>query len=155
VSLINQTSDGGEGVEAGPRQSIERTVPNGIGIFYDAAGRPGPAGAPGAPGAAAKGARRLGARFVAGFTAGRPSVVAARRLRLPLYASERARLRVTVRRGRRTVGRFTRRVGPGTATVTWRRALRPGDYRLRVTATTRRGARATDTATLRVRRRLR
>jgi len=153
VSLINQTSDGGEGVEGGPRESIERTVPNGIGIFYDAGGRPGAAGPRGAQGAPGK--VRLGARFVAGFTAARPSVIAARRLRLPLYASERARLRVEVRRGGRFVGRFVRRVGPGTATITWRRALAPGPYRMRLTASTKRGARATDTATLLVRRRLR
>lgn len=171
VSLVNEPSDGGEGASAGPRQGEERTVPNGIGIFYDAGGRPGPPAADGAdgrpgrdgspgrdggsgpasPGGGAGAPVRLGARFVAGLTAARPSVVTGRRLRLALYASERARLRVEVRRGGRRLGSFVRRVGPGTATVLWRRTLRPGRYRVRVAARTAAGATARDSGTLRVR----
>jgi len=175
VGLVNEPSDGGEGVSGGPRKGEERSVPNGIGIFYDAGGRPGQAGADGRPGPAGSdggvGTRgagsgpgsaggapdrgRLGARFVAGFAAARPSVVAARRLRLPLYASERARLRVVLHRGGRRIGSFVRRVGPGTATIQWRRTLRTGRYRMRLTARTPTGGTAKDVATLLVRRRLR
>ncbi len=155
VSLINQTSDGGEGVEAGPRQSVERTVPNGIGIFYDAAGRPGPAaGAPagggGAPGSG--GPVELGARFTAGFARARYSMRAGRRPRLSVFASERARLRFAVRGADGLATRFVRRAGPGAATVTAPRALRPGRYGLSVVARTAGGAEARDAAPLVVRR---
>lgn len=151
VSLINETSDGGEGVEGGPRQSMERTVPNGIGIFYDAGGRPGPAGG-GASVPAPDSTVKLGARFTAGFTAARYSVAAGRPLRVSLFASERARLRVEVLRGHRRVGRFTRSVGPGRATVTGARGLRPGRYGLRVVGRTAAGAEARDVAALLVKR---
>lgn len=35
AGVVNEPSDGAEGVSAGPRDGQERSVPNGIGIFYD------------------------------------------------------------------------------------------------------------------------
>jgi len=160
VRVVNATSDGGEGVSGGPRQGIERTVPNGIGIFYDAGGNPGPIGSGGAPGGSGPGAGapvpvgpvELGARFTAGFRAPRYSVAAGRRPRLSVFASERARLRFEVRSGGRLVGRFARRVGPGAATVTGSRGLAGGRYGLRLLARSADGAVARDAARLLVRR---
>jgi hypothetical protein len=149
-AVVNDPSDGREGVEAGPRQGVERAVPNGVGVFYDPSARPVTAPEPSE--------RRVGARFTAGFTAARPSAVAARRLRLALFASRRARLTVEIRRAGRRVGSFVRRVGPGTTVALYRRprgALRPGSYALRASArAVAGGATATDRATLRIRRRL-
>lgn len=150
--VVNDPSDGREGVEAGPRQGVERAVPNGVGVFYDPTGKTAAtAPAPAPP------VRRVGARFTAGFTAARPSVVAARRVRLALFASRRARLTVEIRRGGRRLGRFVRRAGPGTTVALYRRpgrSLPPGSYSLRLTARTAAGETASDRATLRVRRRL-
>lgn len=155
ATVVNTPSDGAEGASGGPRQGEEREVPNGVGVFYTPGG-----GDPGAAGVmsgvnASSGLLAARAPFAAGFAAARPSVVTGRRLRLPLFANERARLRVEVHRRGRRIGRFVRAVGPGTATVTWRRTLRPGAYRLRLEARTPAGEVARARATLRVRPRLR
>lgn len=159
AEVVNSPSDGAEGTGTG---GIERAVPNGIGIFYDAGGRPGPrnsrpGGDPFGQNGAAGPRVVLGARFVAGFARSRLRARARRRVRLPLYATKRARVRVAVRRrGRgRILARYSGRVGPGRARARLRRRLGPGRYVLRLRAQTRSGAVARDRATLRVRRRTR
>lgn len=149
VEVVNSPSDGAEGTGVG---GLERAVPNGIGIFYDAAGRPGQ---PARNGAALRSGKFLGARFVAGFARPRLRARPGRRASLPLYVSRRARVRVTVHRRGRVRARFAARVGAGPARVRLRRRLGPGRYVLRLRARTQSGRRATDRAVLRVVRRRR
>ncbi|MBA3305840.1 MAG: phosphodiester glycosidase family protein, partial [Thermoleophilaceae bacterium] len=150
VEVVNSPSDGAEATGTG---GIERAVPNGIGIFYDAGGQPGRPG----PNRRAGSGKFFGARFVAGFGRRRLRVRPERRARLGLYASKRARVRVAVRRrGRRRVGaRFAGRIGPGAVRIRLRRRLGPGRYVLRLRARTPSGRRASDRAVLRVKRRVR
>ena len=110
-------------------------------------GPAGPTGLAGPQGPPGTSLTRLSAALLGERFTGR----AKKRLRLPYFLTEAARVTIDVRRGKRRVARLTAQGSRGRNRVSWSKAGRAGKYLVSLTARTADGRRATDAAPLRIR----